>query len=276
MSPRTLRAGGGNRLDNWLRPHEAGATRTSALVAGQLVLLAGALVAYFGVRGVTKGAVDQAHANAYDILAFEESMGIDWEHSAQQFMLDHPTWITIWNSIYVYWYWPPLIGALVFLWIHDRRHFTILRDALIISGAIGLVIFAIYPVAPPRFIDGFTDTIAQSRRGMFISQPPGFVNKYAAIPSFHVGWLALAGMVVAARTPVRWQWLPYVPAIAMAGAVVFTGNHYIVDAVIGVAVCSAGLAIARRAHETATPTVLVPVHTAHGQPVVMAAGRRRA
>lgn len=254
MSPTPSRAGGGRRLEHWLRPHLAPEGRNSSLLVGQFVLLACGLTAYFGVRGMTKGAVDQAHRNAEDILAFEGALGIDWEAAAQRVVLDHPSWVSIWNSIYVYWYWPPLIAALVWLWRSDRRGYVVLRDALVISGAIGLVIFALYPVAPPRFLDGFTDTIAQSRRGMFISQPPGFVNKYAAVPSFHVGWLALAGVVVASRAPTAWCGLAYVPAIAMSGAVVFTGNHYIVDGIAGVTVCMVGLAVAQRLHEPALTT----------------------
>lgn len=234
-------------------------------------MLATGLSAYFAVRGLTNDARDDAYAHAAEILEFERSLGLDWERGAQQLVLDHPFWVSVWNAVYVYWYWPPLIGALVFLWVSNRRCFTILRDALFISGAVGLVIFATYPVAPPRFLDGFTDTIAQSRRGMFISQPPGFVNKYAALPSFHVGWLALAGLVVATRTPYRWRWLPYVPAIAMSAAVVFTGNHYIVDVLVGVGVGVGGLAIARHVHE---PALSRPSLGAISHPIAVQARRR--
>lgn len=271
MSPGTPRTGGGSRLDTWLRPHLAHGHRAWQLLAGQITLVGVGLLAYFAVRGLTRDAEERAMVHAAELLDFERSLGLDWEASAQSLVLDHPSWVAIWNAVYVYWYWPPLLGALVFLWLSDRRSFTILRDALFISGAVGLVIFAVYPVAPPRFLDGFTDTIAQSRRGMFIAQPPGFVNKFAALPSFHVGWLALAGVVVASRTPYRWQWLPYIPAIAMSAAVVFTGNHYIIDAVAGVVICLGGLAIARHIHDPAANPVAAQLTTGH----VMLSTRRR-
>ena len=35
-----------------------------------------------------------------------------------------------------------------------------------------------------------------------VLQPPGLVNKYAAMPSLHVGWNLLAGICLVARRPV--------------------------------------------------------------------------
>ena len=86
-----------------------------------------------------------------------------------------------------------------------------------------------------------------------------------------VAFSALAGVVLASRTPYRWQWLPYIPAIAMSGAVVFTGNHYIIDAVAGVCICLGGLAVARYLHEPSISRVRAPVSAG----TVMLSARRR-
>ena len=38
------------------------------------------------------------------------------------------------------------------------------RNEIFLSGALGLLIFLVYPVAPPRFLDGFVDTIDAADR----------------------------------------------------------------------------------------------------------------
>lgn len=265
MTPNTLgssriRAEGGRRLDSWMYPYRgAPPGRPWRCVAPQIVLLGAALTAYFAVRGLTRGEEALAISNARDLLELQQSLRLDWEYGIQQWALERPAAVSAANAAYVWGYWPPLLGTLVYFWVCDRRQYTILRDALILSGAAGLVIFASYPVAPPRFLDGFVDTIAESRRGMFIAQPPGFVNKFAALPSFHTGWLALVGAAVAPHVPHRWRSMAWAPFVVMCGAVVITGNHFVVDIAAGVTFSLLGLRIARQIHAAAPSHDLVAV-----------------
>ena len=117
-------------------------------------------------------------------------------------------------------------------------------SARLISAAAGLVIFGLYPVSPPRFLDGYVDTLAVEG-DRFIAERSMFVNQYAAIPSFHVGWPAVAGVIVAwgSRRVAVWA-AALAPALLLAPAVVFTGNHFVLDIVAGLAVAFASLAVA--------------------------------
>ena len=269
MAPKTLgsrriRAEGGRRLDSWMYPYRgAPQGRPWLAVAPQIALLAAALMAYFAVRGLTRGSEALAIDNARDLLEIQASLRLDWEYGVQQWALDRPGAVRAANAAYVWGYWPPLLGALVYFWVCDRRQYTILRDALILSGAAGLVIFASYPVAPPRFLDGFVDTIAESRRGMFIAQPPGFVNKFAALPSFHTGWLALVAAAVAPHVPKRWRSLAWAPFIAMCASVVITGNHFVIDIVAGVSFSLVALRASQHIHDVA-PAHLLATALDHG------------
>ena len=73
-------------------------------------------------------------------------------------------------------------------------------------------------------------------------------DSYAALPSFHAGWVALAAVVLALSasqsTSPRGRWVPFGLAVAviasMAAAVVVTANHFVLDAVTGVGLCLAG------------------------------------
>ena len=269
MAPKTdgsrrIRAEGGRRLDSWMYPYRgAPPGRPWVSVAPQIALLAAALMAYFAVRGLTRGSETLALDNARDLLEIQASLRLDWEYGVQQWALDQPGVVRAANAAYVWGYWPPLLGALVYFWVCDRRQYTILRDALIISGAAGLVVFANYPVAPPRFLDGFVDTIAESRRGMFIAQPPGFVNKFAALPSFHTGWLALVGAAVASHIPDRRRSAAWLPFVIMCGAVVITGNHFVIDIVAGVSFSLVALRASQHIHDVA-PAHLLATALDHG------------
>jgi hypothetical protein len=113
---------------------------------------------------------------------------------------------------------------------------------------IGVCIFVLYPVAPPRLAGlGLYDTVSAQSHAYRVLQPPAFVNQYAAVPSLHVGWNLLIGIFVvryARRTVLRviGALLP----MAMTASVVLTANHYVIDAVLGAIVALTGLVVAMR------------------------------
>lgn len=228
----------------------------------QVVQIAAALALYMVLRVIVEGSSHVAHSNAHDVLAFERWLGLDWERGAQAWVLDNPGWITAANWVYVWLYWPSVALGLVVLFYTNHRQYLRLRNALFVAAAIGIVIFAAFPVSPPRFLDGYTDTL-QLRGQRLTGTEPSFANVYAAVPSFHVGWPALAGFVVGATFRRRWVWaVSLTPAVLIAGAVVLTGNHYVIDGFIGVAVVAvayrAALLIERLTHPRRDTAVEAP------------------
>jgi hypothetical protein len=211
---------------------------TDALMQALLVGLG--LVGYLGLRALIEGADARAVANATDLLAFEGKLGLDLERGAQALLPATSTLMSVFNVAYLWLYWPLLLAALVYLWERDRAIYTIFRNSLFIASAIGLVIFALYPVAPPRFLTGFVDTVGDGRDS-------AFTNRYAAMPSFHVGWLVLASMLTTSVTEsTAARCLLVIPPVLMAAAVVFTANHYLLDAAAGVMISIVALRLARR------------------------------
>ncbi|MCU1344803.1 MAG: phosphatase family protein [Acidimicrobiia bacterium] len=222
-----------------------GRLRGAALVLSQIALCAVAFVFYLAVRAFTKGQQTTAVDHAHRVLHFEDDLQLNWERGAQGLILGRDFLRDFFNWIYVWTYWPMLVGTLVLLWRWDRRRFAIFRDGLILSGLVGLVIFALYPVAPPRMLDGFEDTVDAASRQHYIAHPQALINKFAALPSFHAGWVALAGilLMMAGR-----HWSVRVVGAAlgifMPIAVVVTANHYVVDVVAGVALSLLGAKVA--------------------------------
>jgi hypothetical protein len=203
----------------------------------QVGIVLGAVLAYFLVRGATEGSVSQAVRNAGHVVGFERFLGIHVEGAWQNAVAGWP-WVTaVLNGVYIYGHWPLIVVTLFWL---ARRHPEVYyrtRNAMLVSGAIGLFVFISFPVAPPRLANlGMIDTVTQQSDAYRVLQPAMFTNQYAAMPSLHVGWDRLIGLaiVLAARHAAVKAIGVLMPA-AMAMAVVLTANHYIIDAVVGAA-----------------------------------------
>jgi membrane-associated phospholipid phosphatase len=124
-----------------------------------------------------------------------------------------------------------------------------LRDAMMISGLLGMAIFVSYPVAPPRLVGDLdmVDTVTESSEAYRVLQPPAFVNQYAAMPSLHSGWDLLVGIaIVTAATTAFVKAIGYAMPVLMTISVVVTANHYILDVVAGVTLVLIGHAVALR------------------------------
>ena len=204
----------------------------------EATLLTFAVLAYFGVRYITQGTTDAAIANANRLLHLESLFALGFEAAVQSWALARSSIAAAANAIYMWLHWPVIIGAMIIAYKKWPHAFLRLRNAMIISGLVGLVIFAAFPVAPPRLLaDGvFVDTITNNASTYRSLQPPSLVNEYAAVPSFHVGWNILLVMALRPYLPKVLRTLAWFSPILMTAAVVITANHYIVDAVIGAVV----------------------------------------
>lgn len=171
-----------------------------------------------------------------------------------------------------------MIGiAAVWLYHRGPERYRIYRTAFLVSGAIGLALFFVFPTAPPRLAEmGFADTVAERSDFYRVLQPPPLTNQYAAFPSLHFGWNLLIGvaLVTEARLLVARVFGVLLP-VAMAAAVLATANHYVVDVIAGAAIALVGLAASHRLYSRRgwRPTGLGGAALACPRPVDTAAHR---
>jgi hypothetical protein len=204
----------------------------------ELGLCAGGYLTYFGVRAITTGETDTAFDNAAAVMRFERETGLAIEESVQRVVLDHRWVVDAANAVYIYGHWPAILLGGILLYRLRPPRYRLLRNTMLLTGLVGLFIFALFPVAPPRLADpAVVDTVSAHNPGYRVLFPPSLVNEFAAVPSFHVGWdFALGVAIWGATTNIALRAVSVVLPAAQAVAVVLTANHYIVDGMLGVAI----------------------------------------
>lgn len=227
--------------------------RTSWFDLVEIALVALGFLLYFLVRGAVVDRTGEALANARWIIDLQKSAGLLFEPALNTWALAHPARVDFFNFVYFWLDFPLIVGVGLFLFFARRFHYTLLRDALLISGGIALLVYAAFPVAPPRFFPewGFVDTMHQFASLSYQAQSlQPFVNPFAAVPSLHVGWAVVLAVVLFMATS---GWRGRALAVRAAAmlmlaaqtvGVMATANHYLFDALVGTVVSLSALFVA--------------------------------
>jgi hypothetical protein len=200
----------------------------------ELGIVALAMAAYFGLRVLVEGDRSVAVRNAERLLDVERRVGIDIEHAVQAWVVERDAIRWFLSASYVWLHWPLLIAAMVFLAFRAPAVLVRLRNAMIMSAAIGVVLFTVFPMAPPRFMPGFVGTVSDAARRHYLPYSLDWTNQFAAFPSYHVGWTLITCLAVASVVRGRVaRSVVLLPAAIVVFAVVGTGNHYVLDTAAG-------------------------------------------
>jgi membrane-associated phospholipid phosphatase len=197
----------------------------------------GAYALYLGVRHVKmrRGAPERAARNAERIVALEERLGVHVEPALQQAALRWRRPIAVVNVAYVTLNVGLTIGWLIRLFRRRDPDFHRYRLAALLCTLGAQPVFLLFPVAPPRTLEGFVDTIAEVSGFDLDGLVAEFYDPLAAMPSIHVAYaMVTASGIRATGGPwARRLALGYPPLVALI--VIVTANHYVLDAVGGAA-----------------------------------------
>ena len=123
-----------------------------------------ALAVLYGVYELVRGfgSEDWAAARAHtaDIVALERHLNLFVEQDVQDLAGLVPGVPALLGLLYVVLHFAGTAGVLI--WVHHRRPhaFPFVRTTLIVSTALALVGYVLYPAAPPRLANlGFADTV---------------------------------------------------------------------------------------------------------------------
>ena len=141
----------------------------------------------------------------------------------------------------------PLLAAV--LWIRNRAVWLAYIARVVVLAFAGLVTYVLFPEAPPWLAarDGLIDPVSRlSARGWIWlhfgnlhellenAQRDGS-NPVAAMPSLHTAFATLVAIFLVARLKTRLRHLLWLYPAAMGLVLVYTGEHYVLDIVAGVA-----------------------------------------
>jgi hypothetical protein len=222
----------------------------------EATILIFAYLAYEAVRRFLAPSSGEAFGHAFNIIQFEQQLGIFFEPSLQGVIVDHHWLVTFFNWVYVWGYLPVIGGAALYLYVFHHDFYTRYRNAFLLSGAIGLIIFATVPVAPPRMFPelGFVDTVRDHSQVYRSFEGSDLVNEFAAVPSFHFGWILLVAMALiqTSRNIFARAGALAMPCVMLL-SILLTANHFVLDAVIGGVLVLGALGVVRACEQVRLP-----------------------
>jgi hypothetical protein len=208
-------------------------------VLRQILLFA---VAYYAYR-LTRGWIDDgqgaavAFENARHLIGLEQNTHLFVERNVQTFTGGWELASDVASVIYLNAQTTITLSALVFIYLFHNSRFYFVRNMFVVSMAIALVGYTLFPTAPPRFFFpeyGFEDTVAQLSGVGHDAGVNALFNPYAAVPSMHVCFSIFVGFTLARSCKHRWARVAWaVWPLVMTWVVVSTANHWIADAFLG-------------------------------------------
>jgi membrane-associated phospholipid phosphatase len=227
-----------------------------------LALVVLAFFFYSAVRELVAGRETEATAHAMRLVEMEQSLGLFREHALQNFVLDSQALTKFFNWVYAYGFFPPIYAIGLYLFFFQRERYILFRNAFLISGAVGLLVFQLFPMSPPRLLPwpyGMIDTLTEFSKVHYHTEG-AFVNEYAAMPSLHAAWnlLICIAFIGAFKNPVV-KTAGFIMPVLMGISVVVTGNHFILDILAGYVVAAIGLgaAVLIRDHAARVPRLVL-------------------
>ncbi len=203
---------------------------------------------YDAITNLAPLRVHLALDHARGILHLEQSLHLDPELTLDRWLAGHHTLGLLLSDYYDNAHFVVTLGLLGWLWWTRSDGYRPLRNMLVLVNVLAFAVFWLYPVAPPRMLNGFTDVVASTHAigswhsGALASQ----ANQLAAMPSLHIAWAVWCTLVVWQLTRRPWlRWLAVLYPCLTSLAVLATGNHFLLDIVGGLAVMLAAAMIVR-------------------------------
>jgi hypothetical protein len=206
------------------------------------------------------------------LVAYDFSRGLADNHVAPHVtaMIDFDKWLfgghvpTIWlqdhfyNPAKIYWYdvaaswiyfshFVVSLTVAVILWLRSRPLWAAFMRRWFTLTALGLATYFLYPAAPPWWasVHGYLpagiqrmsgrgwDAIGLHSAGKLLNAGQALSNPVAAMPSLHSAFSACVVVFFLSRVRKRWWPLLLAYPLTMAITLMYTGEHYAMDAVVG-------------------------------------------
>ena len=169
---------------------------------------------------------------------------------------------------YLFHFAAPLVAGL-WLWWRHREWFSTFVTAYFLVMAVGFLVYLVFPEMPP-WLAAREGLLPHVQRMVVdtLQQVGGFGQFYAgadpepnaAMPSLHVAVpMAIACTILIVRGARRWtSWLWMLYPLSLSFGVLYLGEHYVADAVVGLALGAAAFGVAVMARNWGAHPATVP------------------
>lgn len=209
------------------------------------------IVALLVVYNFSRGLADQGRTpHAIELVQADRAMfGGHVPTVWLQERLYDPDNVRWWDVIASWVYFSHFVAALgvaVVLWMRDRSRWASFMRRWFALSALGLVTYFAYPAAPPWWAAKFgllPDVVRISTRGWraiglhgagnVLNAGQIAANPVAAMPSLHTAFALFVVVFFFSRIRRRWWPVLLVYPAAMTLTLVYTGEHYVIDVLVG-------------------------------------------
>jgi len=173
---------------------------------------------------------------------------------------------------YLFHFAAPLVAGL-WLWWRHREWFSTFVTAYFLVMAVGFLVYLVFPEMPP-WLAAREGLLPHVQRMVVdtLQQVGGFGQFYAgadpepnaAMPSLHVAVpMAIACTILVVRGMRRWtSWVWMLYPLSLSFGVLYLGEHYVADAVVGLVLGAAAFAVAVMARNWGARPATVPAGAA--------------
>lgn len=212
---------------------------------GELLIIVVLVRVYDRIKELAESRPAVGIHNADGVRSVERTLHLGFELSVNGWFASHHFLSLVASYCYQFGHEGITLSVLVACWWLRPQGYRAARNALVAINVVGLTVFALLPVAPPRLLPGggFADLVANAGFGTTHGGPVS-ADQFAAMPSLHLAWATWTAFVL-----YRWWHRPLLRLLAVVypiliGVVVVgTGNHYVLDVAAGIAVAVVCLAL---------------------------------
>jgi hypothetical protein len=173
----------------------------------------------------------------------------NWLHlpdqlALQHWVLPHSSLVQAMNGYYAFAHLNGMTGFLIWVWWRRRERFRTVRNTVVLSTLVCLLVQMI-PVAPPRLLPGggYVDTALAYGQSVYGDYASGVASQLTAMPSVHVAWAFIVAWYVLTlgRGPLRWLGVLHLAVTVFV--VVATANHWWLDGIAAVFIVLAAIGV---------------------------------
>lgn len=207
--------------------------RRTYSVETELVFVALVLLAWHAIRIPIEGNVATSLAHAVDVLRLERALSLDVEQAVIGRLADAnvtPALEWLYTNIHL----PVLFAFMAGARLLAPERYPVVRTAFAMSFLPAALVIWLYPLAPPHWLPEFGFGVPPTDAELTNTTGAIFHNTTAAAASQHFSFsvlIAATAIWLFPRTRLAYVTLVYPVLVFLV--IVGTGNHYVVDCIVG-------------------------------------------